>query len=468
MQPLEFEKIVLKFMFQDQTAREKILPFLDVKLFDDFQHKEIVKSILSFEQKQGKFPTIPDMKLHLENESVYNRLGEILNLDLSDFSFESLMGEVEDFFKKKLIWNVTAEIADNLKEDKIDKITVAPESLRQALAFSFNSNIGFDLFNDIERYYNYIHNTDMVIPTGLANLDRVIGGGVHVKTLTTLMAQANLGKTLMKCAIASNIVLQNKNVLYITMEMSEEMIAERIYQNILGFDKESLNVIARERLDIKIQSIKQKLQNSLIIKEYPTKGANVNTIKNLLKELEIKKKFKPDVIFVDYLGIMSPLYLLKSDNTYTEGKRISEELRGLAVEKEVALVTSIQTNREAFDEVITSMKDMADSIGPAATSDIIMGVSQTDEMRTANKFSGIILKNRYGMNKIRLTFNVNYQKMIVSDGTDTKSAEPASELNSDKIRQAIDMTKSDLKKENENDKKKVINFDPEEPTTPTA
>ncbi len=465
MQPLEFEKIVLKFMFQDQSAREKIFPYLDGKLFDDFHHKEIVKGILSFEQKNGNFPSVSDMKLHLDNEAVYTRLTEILNLNLSEFSFESLMGEVEDFFKKKLIWSVTADIADNLKEDKIDKITVAPESLRQALAFSFNSNIGFDLFEDVNRYYNFLHNADMVIPTGLDNLDRVIGGGVHVKTLTTLMAQANLGKTLMKCAIASNMVLQNKKVLYITMEMSEEMIAERVYQNILGFDKESLNVIAKDRLDIKIRSIKEKLQNSMFIKEFPTKGANVNIIKNLLKELEIKKKFKPDVIFVDYLGIMCPLYLLKSDNTYTEGKRISEELRGLAVDKEVAVVTSIQTNREAFDEVITSMKDMADSIGPAATSDVIMGVSQTDEMRTANKFSGIILKNRYGINKIRLTFNVNYNKMMVSDGTDAKSAEPTTELNSSKIREAVDLTKSNLKQERENDKKKIINFDPEEPPT---
>ena len=258
------------------------------------------------------------------------------------------------------------------------------------------------------------------------------------------------------------MILQNKNVLYITMEMSEEMIAERIYQNILGFNRESLTVISKEKLNLKVNSIKERVKNSLFIKEYPTKGASVNTIKNLLKELEIKKKFKPDVIFVDYLGIMCPLYLLKSDNTYTEGKRISEELRGLAVEKDVAVVTSIQTNRDAYDSVITSMKDMADSIGPAATSDIVMGVSQTEELRTAKKFSGIILKNRYGINKIRLTFNVNYDKMSVEDGTDVKDIKPINEMNSDKLREAIDITKTNLDKEKINDTKKVINFDPEE------
>lgn len=462
MQPLEFEKIVLKFMFQDQTARDRILPYLDAKLFDDFHHKEIVKAISVFEKKQGKFPSISDMKLHLENEDVYNKLTEILNQDLSEFSFESLISEVEDFFKKKLIWNVTAEIADNLKEDKLDKITIAPEHLRQALAFSFNSDIGFNILEDTERFYNYLHNTERIIPTGLANLDRVVGGGVHSKTLTCFMAQANLGKTLIKCAMASNMLLQNRNVLYVTLEMSEEMIAERIYQNVLGFDKESLSVLTKEKLDLKVQSIKQKLQNSLYIKEYPTKGANTNKLRSLLKELEIKKKFKPEVIFVDYLGIMSSVYLLKSDNTYTEGKRISEELRGLAVENEVAVVTSIQTNREAFDEIITSMKDMADSIGPAATSDIIMGVSQSEEMRTAKKFTGIVLKNRYGINKIRLTFNVNYDKMTVSDGTDTKNAEPTEELSKSALQEAVKLTKGDLKKENDNARKKFIEFDTEE------
>jgi replicative DNA helicase len=459
MQPIEFEKIVLKFMFQDESARDKILPFLDAKIFDDFHHKEIVKNILMFEQKQGKFPTIPDMKLCLDKEEVYNRLIEIINLDLTEYSFEPLMSEVEDFFKKKLIWNVTAEIADNLKEDKIGKISIAPEHLRQALAFSFKSNIGFNIFEDVNRFYDFIHNPDSVIPTGLDNLDRVIGGGVHAKTLTVFMAQANLGKTLLKCAIASNMLMRNKNILYITLEMSEEMIAERIYQNIFNFDKESLYVLTRDKFDMKVNSIKEKLKNSLYIREFPNKGANINTIKNLLKELEIKKKFKPDCIFIDYLGIMAPLYLLKSDNTYTEGKRVSEEVRGLAVESNVGIVSSIQSNRSSFDEVITSMSDMADSIGPAATSDVIVGISQTEEMRTAKKFSGIILKNRYGLNKIRMSFNVNYDKMSVTDES-SKNEIPLSDAN--KIKEAIDLTTTQIKKESDSEKRKIIDFDPEE------
>lgn len=189
MQPVEFEKIVLKILMTDIVARDKIMPFLDGKLFDDFNHKEIVKCILSFESKFSKFPTISDMKLQISNEQVYTQVNEIVNMSLAEYSTQSLMSKVEDFFKKKLIWNVTAEIADSLKEDKINKIAMSPELLRQALAFSFDNSVGFNLLKDIDRFYDFMHTTDKIIPTGLSNLDNLIGGGLHTKTLTVLLAQ---------------------------------------------------------------------------------------------------------------------------------------------------------------------------------------------------------------------------------------------------------------------------------------
>lgn len=458
MQPIEFERIVLKYMFDDETARDKILPFLNAKLFDDFSNKEIVKSVLSFEQKFNKFPSMSDLKLHITNEKVFSDLSDIINIELKEFSETSLLSEIEDFFKKKLIWSVTADIADNLKEDNIDKIAIAPESLRQALAFGFKDNVCFDIFKDTDRFYDYMHNTDKIISTGLPNLDRMIKGGLHSKTLTVFLAQTNLGKTLLKCSMAANILLQNKNVLYVTLEMSEDMIAERIYQNIFNMDNESIHSLTREKFHQKVISMQERIKNNLKIKEYPNKGANVNTIKNLLKELQIKNKFIPDVIFIDYLGIMAPVYMLKSDNSYTEGKRVAEEVRGLAVECEPPVVSSLQSNRGSFDEVITSLEAMADSIGPAATADIVCSLSQTDEMRLAGKWAGLLLKNRYGLNKMKLTFNVNYDKMMVTDGSDD-SVTPPPTTHLQKINDAVVLTKTEIKKEAQNDQKKIINFE---------
>jgi replicative DNA helicase len=311
----------------------------------------------------------------------------------------------------------------------------------------------------MDRFYEFLHNNHKILSTGIKELDEKIGGGLHEKTLTLFMAQANLGKTLVKCAIAANLILQNKNVLYITLEMSEEMIAQRIYQNIFDVDLESLSVLSKDKLFLKVNSIKEKVKNSLYIKEYPTKGATVNTIKNLLKELEIKKKFIPDCVIIDYLGIMAPLYLLKSDNTYTEGKRVSEEVRGLAVEKQVAVLSSLQANRDAFDEVITSMDAMADSIGPAATADIIIALSQTDEMRTSARFMGYILKNRFGLNKQKIPFEVDYMKMKVKGVAD--DSKPSTKPDANKINEAISITKTEIKKEKTNEKKKIIQFDPD-------
>lgn len=271
----------------------------------------------------------------------------------------------------------------------------------------------------------------------------------------------NLGKTLLKCSMAANILLQNKSVLYITMEMSEEKIAERIYQNILSIDRESLSVLTREKFHDKVTNIVKKISNNLFIKEYPNKGANVGTFKNLIKELEIKHRFKPDVIFIDYMGITAPTFMLKSDNTYTEGKRVSEELRGLSVELEPPVVSSLQTNRSSFDEVITSLDAMADSIGPAATADIVVGVSQTDDMKLVNKFAGIVLKNRYGANKAKISFNVDYHKMMVTsdDSQDISKPIPQAQTQISKVKDAVQLTNTEIKKDIKNVQKKTIDFE---------
>jgi len=458
MSPVDFEKILIKYLYQDVDVRDKTLPFLTPTIFDDFENKEIVKFIQTFDDKYGKFPTIPDTKLHLQDKEVFNRLMEITNLDVSEYNNDSLLNEIEDFFKKKLIWNAITDSADNLKEDNLEKMSEMPDKLRTAVAFSFNTEIGLDLLNDGDRLFEFFHNRDRGVPTGLKSLDKWISGGVHKKTLTIFMGETNLGKTLMKCAIAANMLLQNKSVLYVTLEMSEENIAGRILQNMFDLEQEEMKCLSKAKFMQRYNILKEKLNQNLFIKEYPTKGANANTFRNLLKELWIKKKFKPDVMFIDYLGICLPQFQLKSDNTYTEGKRISEEIRGLAVEEDIPIVSSVQSNRNGFGSSELSLKDIADSIGTAQGADIIIGAAQSDEFAANNKISLIILKNRYGLNKIKLVANIDKGKMRIWDDDEdyTPTAKPISQSS---VSTAAAMVKTSLKKDKDETIKKIIDFE---------
>lgn len=457
MNPEFFENVILQYLFKDKTARTKILPFLDGKIFDVFENKEIVKGIKFFEGKYNKFPTVSDLKLHLQDKEVYSKLVDVMNLDISEFNDDSLMGEVEDFFKKKLIWNVVAETAENLKEDDIEKIKVSPDDLRTALSFSFDTKIGLDLFENPERMYDFYHDTEKVVSSGLRSIDKWIEGGFHEKSLSVLVAQTNLGKTIFKCSMASSAILQNKNVLYITFEMSEEKIGERIIQNVFDMKRDDLYKLTKDKFIGKYNQIKDKIKHSLHIKEYPTKSANTNSLRNLLKELEMKSKFKPDIIFVDYLGIMNPIFMLKSDNTYTEGKRITEELRGLSVEMSIPIVSSVQSNRGGFESSELDLTNVADSIGTAQGADLIIGLSQPEGFKEQNLVNVVILKNRYGPNKIKASVNIDYLKMRITDADDNPTEQI--EKRSEDISNATNLVANSLSVDKKEKSKKIINFE---------
>lgn len=447
---------MLKLLFQKKDIREKILPFLSVDIFDSFEHKEITKKILSFIDDYNKFPTVFDMKLVLDNKEVFEEFKKVLYIDTNKYSKESLLLELESFFKKKLIWNVVTDIAEKLKDDGIKNISESPDQLRTSLSFSFDTQIGLDLFSDEERMFNHFNKKDKYIPSGLFCLDRLIGGGFHDKNLHLVLAATNTGKSLIKCSLASNAISKNKNVLYITLEMSEERIAERILQNIFDLRQSELKKLDSDNFKLKYKDIKEKIKNKLIIKEYPTKGANTNSFRNLLKELEIKKKFIPDIIFIDYLGIMTTNNIGKNDNTYTEGKKVSEEVRGLAVEIKKPIISSIQTNRKGIGSSDIDVDDVADSIGTAATADLIIGVTQSEELREQGKYCFIIIKNRFGLNKIKVIVGVDYEKMRIFDDGSNKLPDDNKNLNN--LDNAKDVAKQILKNDKIETRKKKYDF----------
>jgi len=228
----------------------------------------------------------------------------------------------------------------------------------------------------------------------------------------------NLGKSLIMTSIGVECLLQNKNVLYVTCEMAEEKIAERVMANMFDVDIGVLNTIPRDKFMDKFEVFDKKIPEQFYVKEYAPRSISVNHIRVLLKELEAKRKFVPDIIFIDYLGIMMSTISRKSDNTYVELKRISEEVRALAVEFGVPIVSAIQSNRAAIGSAEIDLKNVADSIGSAATADIIVGVTQSEELREQGKYAWVFLKNRYGINKQKILINVNYNKMRISEDLD--------------------------------------------------
>lgn len=418
MDPVFFENIIIQLLFKSGDVRERVMPFLSTRVFTESKNIAIVKTILKFTKDYNKFPTQSEMKLLVGEAEVYEKLADNLSIDLSEYDDSLISNEIEDYFRKKLILDEITNTADHLSSDKMDRVSMAPERIREALSFGFNTEIGLDFLDSEDRLYNFLHSKDKVIPTGIPVFDEVIDGGFHEKSLTLFMAETNLGKSLIMASLAVNCLLKNKNVLYVTCEMSEDKISERMMANLFDIAVDDLKLLTRKKFSEKYGKIQSTLKNKLYVKEYAPRSINVGHIRNLLRELENKKKFVPDIIFVDYIGIMLPVLERKEDNTYTEQKRISEEIRGLAVESGLPVVSAVQTNRKGFGDSEIDLTDISDSIGTAATADVIIGVTQSQEYRSLGKYAWIVLKNRYGINKRKIVVSVNYFKMRVYQDDD--------------------------------------------------
>jgi len=450
--PLFFEKILLRYIFTDLEVRDKILPFIVEDIFDDFSVKENIRTIIKFVDEHSKFPTIPEMKMEIKNKEANDVLVESLDIDTSEYDRSYILNKIEDFFKRKMILNDLTDAATKLKEDDLGILNDTPDKLREKLAFTFNNDIGLNVFSETgrDKFFNFLHNKDKTISTGISYLDKIISGGFHEKSLSLIMSESNLGKSLIMCSLATTSLLNNKNVLYITLEMSEEKITERILANSFDLDINQLQYLTKDAFNTKFDTLASKIDKKLIIKEYAPRSLNASRIRNLLKELKIKQQFVPDIVFVDYMGLMVPINSKNIENTYGEQKRVSEELRAIAVEETLTLVSAVQTNRGGFSNSTLDLTDISDSIGTVATADLIIGVMQSDEYRAAGKYRWIILKNRYGLNKIPMNICVDYPKMRIFGD---ESEENNSELKTVSI---VDDAAVDILKSVKTEKKKKL------------
>lgn len=468
--PLFLEKVIIKTLFKKVELRERIMPFLKTELFHSFEAKKITTIIFDFIEKYQIFPTKKSFKLELEELEKSDPLtywNECLNLDLNNYNDDHLYSKVEEFIKESLLYNIFTDAVSNMEDKEFSGIEDVPNDVREALSFSFNTEIGFDIFTDKGKddMYDHLHNKDKTISTGVSYLDNMVDGGYHEKSLTLFLGETNIGKSLILCATAVNAILNNKRVLYITLEMSEKKISERVLANIFDVNLSKLKYLKRSEYNKLYDKYKKQFKQLCVVKEYAPDKLNANGIRFLLKELDVKKKFKPDLLVIDYMGLMTRNKANKNDNSYTEVKKIAEEIRGISVESKIPMpvVSAIQTNRGGFKTMELDLTDSADSIGPAATADLIIGIAQNDELREMGVYIWLILKNRYGINKLKTTVDVDYPKMRIGENKEeVEKSVKYKTINRnvliDDTVKATNIVKNINLKDKKSKRKKIINF----------
>jgi len=419
------EFLILKCLLNDEEYTRKVLPFIKEEYFEDFNQRVVYEEIKKFVIEYNSIPTRESLIIDVDDRSDLNQqqYGEICNLiqNLDPISVENdwLINTTEKWCRDRAIYLALMEsvqLADGQGDKNRDAI---PSILQEALAVSFDNHVGHDYIVDAEGRYEYYRKKEDRIEFDLDYFNKITKGGLPNKTLNVALAGTGVGKSLFMCHVASSVLLQGRNVLYITMEMAEERIAERIDANLLNVNIKDISELPKSVFDTKINNISKKTNGTLIIKEYPTASAHAGHFKALLNELALKKSFRPDIIFIDYLNICaSSRYRGNSTvNSYSYIKSIAEELRGLAVEANVPIVSATQTTRSGYGSSDVELTDTSESFGLPATADLMFALISTDELEELGQIMVKQLKNRYNdptMNK-RFVVGIDRAKMRLFD-----------------------------------------------------
>ena len=424
MDSVEF--LILRNLLHNEEYVRKVIPFIKADYFEDTNQKVVFEEIMSFVQEYNQPATKEILCIEAEkrqdiNDDSFKQITTLItNLENEPSEFEWLVNTTEKWCRDRAIYLALMEsiqLADG-KDDKKDRDAI-PSILSEALAVSFDNHIGHDYLIDYEERYESYHRKESKIPFDLEYFDKITKGGLPNKTLNIALAGTGVGKSLFMCHVASAALLQGKNVLYITLEMAEEKIAERIDANLLNIPIQDITDLPKVMYEGKVTDLAKKTQGTLIIKEYPTASAHSGHFKALLQELALKKSFMPDIIFIDYLNICaSSRYRGNSSvNSYSYIKAIAEELRGLAVEANVPIVSATQTTRSGFASSDVDLTDTSESFGLPATADLMFALISTEDLEGLNQIMVKQLKNRYNdptMNK-RFVVGIDRAKMRLYD-----------------------------------------------------
>ena len=416
------EALILKNLMHNEEYSRKVLPFLNKEYFMEHTDKLLYEQVSTFINKYNNLPTKEALTIELDNtslkeeefEDVIGLLGYLEGEKNEKPDLTWLLETTEKFCQDKAIYNAVVssiKILDEPEKSKADKGAI-PELLTDALSVSFDPHVGHDYLLDSDDRYTYYHRIEKKIPFDLEYFNKITQGGLSSKTLNIVMAGTGVGKSLFMCHFASNCLSQGYNVLYITLEMAEERIAERIDANLLNIRLDDLVSLPKSMYDKKMEDLRSKFSGRLIIKEYPTAAASTNHFRALLNELNLKRNFKPNIIFVDYINICSSARIRPGQyvNSYSYVKSIAEELRGLAVEFDVPILSATQTNRQGFQNTDVGLEDTSESFGLPATADFMFAIISNDKLEEVGQILVKQLKNRYGDPTVNKKFLVGIDR----------------------------------------------------------
>ena len=424
---MNIERVILSNLLFNDKYNRKVIPFIKSEYFQDYSERVVYDLIDDYVKKYNSFPSLEALAIDLSNKEGLNdqtfKIGKEIIASLesdSNTQLDWLLDQTEKFCQDKALYLAimkSIQIMDE-KNGSISKGSI-PSILTDALGVSFDTHIGHDFLDDSNERYEFYHRKEKRIPFDLDYFNTITNGGLPNKTLNIALAGTGVGKSLFMCHCAAANLTKGLNVLYITLEMAEERIAERIDANLLDTAVDELELLPKQTYDTKINKLKEKYTGKLIIKEYPTACAGSANFRHLLNELRIKKNFEPDVIYIDYLNIClsSRIKHAANVNSYTLIKAIAEELRGLAVEYDVPIVSATQTTRSGYSNSDVGLEDTSESFGLPATADFMFALISSEELESLSQIMVKQLKNRYsdpGSNR-RFVLGIDRSKMRLYD-----------------------------------------------------
>ena len=435
---MRLETAIISNLVYNEEFSRKVLPFIKREYFPDKVYNVIVDEVINFFNNYKKFPTKEILLIQVSNRSDINEqdtfrvIDEINNLVDNNTNSDWILDETEKYFKERAVYNAILDSIQIIEGKSEFNKEAIPSILSDALSICFNKNIGHDYINDADARFDFYNRVEERLPFDIELLNKITGGGLPKKSLTVFMSGPGGGKSLIMGHCAGSALLQNKNVLYISAEMSEERIAERVDANLLNLGMVELKTIERSIFNKRINNIKLQSTGSLIIKEYPTGSAHAGHFRALIGELKVKRDFSPDLIIVDYLNICASERIRTNSgaNSYSYIKAIVEEIRGLAIEFDVPIITATQVNRGGVNNTDVEMTNVSDSMGTSHTADLMLAIINSDELDQLGQIMIKQLKNRYNdvnyYNKFLIGIDKNKMKLFnIENSAQSNIVQPA-------------------------------------------